>query len=588
METTVNYQKRKNQELFKSLEGFGLVKTQNYIPLYNRFFVLNETNYNGVNLNHSWYLSNVQSNLADINPNLYKCTIKHSINEKSKPKTKNVFFKLAPLLDPFKFMIGKYDWKNSSLFHLPSIRESTAPPKTLDMNNSAYVDSFFSYLTSKMVHNNGFIHGLDFYGSFLAIKNDFKVNIFDDLDYLTKSDFFNKQKNVLFEVEDYSNIFSEDGEDGEKPKLAPIKIFEDATAALVTDIFDESVFDTVFTTVDSSSVVSSTITTENLKELEIDFTDLHQSKTETLKSGSSCSSRTSHTGSHDEIDEDDESGDWSDIDGESGSGCDNSDDDDNDDDESEEEEHVYATFKEFPVQVICMENCENTFDDLILHNDLSEVEWFSALMQVVMILITYQKVFSFTHNDLHTNNIMYVNTEKEFIYYCYKKKYYRVPTFGRIFKIIDFGRSIYKFDGKIMCSDSFQLGGDASTQYNTEPYYNDKKPRLEPNYSFDLCRLACSIFDYLVDSMDSIRDLNKCDAITRVIVEWCLDDNGINVLYKNNGADRYPDFKLYKMIARYVHNHTPQAQLERKEFNAFTISKNKIPNNEKVLNLDNF
>jgi len=139
-----------------------------------------------------------------------------------------------------------------------------------------------------------------------------------------------------------------------------------------------------------------------------------------------------------------------------------------------------------------------------------------------------------------------------------------------------------------MCSDSFQLGGDASTQYNTEPYYNDKKPRLEPNYSFDLCRLACSIFDYLVDSMDSIRDLNKCDAITRVIVEWCLDDNGINVLYKNNGADRYPDFKLYKMIARYVHNHTPQAQLERKEFNAFTISKNKIPNNEKVLNLDNF
>ena len=46
------------------------------------------------------------------------------------------------------------------------------------------------------------------------------------------------------------------------------------------------------------------------------------------------------------------------------------------------------------------------------------------------------------------------------------------------------------------------------------------------------------------------------------------------VLYKNNGDDRYPDFKLYKMISRCVHNHTPQSQLERKEFNKFLISNN--------------
>ena len=89
--------------------------------------------------------------------------------------------------------------------------------------------------------------------------------------------------------------------------------------------------------------------------------------------------------------------------------------------------------------------------------------------------------------------------------------------------------------------------------------------------------------------MDSIRNLKKCDPITRVIVEWCLDDNGINVLYKNDGSERYPDFKLYKMIARNVHNHTPEAQLERKEFKSFLIQKTKIPENEKecIMNLDN-
>ena len=235
-----------------------------------------------------------------------------------------------------------------------------------------------------------------------------------------------------------------------------------------------------------------------------------------------------------------------------------------------------------------MENCENTLDDLIINELLNEEEWFSALIQIIMILLTYQKIFSFTHNDLHTNNVMYIPTNKKFIYYIYKKKTYKVPTFGKIFKIIDFGRSIYKYNGKIFCSDSFQNGGDAATQYNTEPYFNDKKPRLEPNFSFDLCRLACSIFDYVVDDFDNIKNINECSPLVRLIVEWCIDDNGINILYKNNGIERYPDFKLYKMIARYVHNHTPQAQLERKEFSKYIVSNKNIPKNETIINIDEF
>ena len=54
----VNYQKRKNTELFKSLEDSNslfLSDTQNYIPIYKRFFSLNETNYNSVNLNHKYF-----------------------------------------------------------------------------------------------------------------------------------------------------------------------------------------------------------------------------------------------------------------------------------------------------------------------------------------------------------------------------------------------------------------------------------------------------------------------------------------------------------------------------------------------------
>ena len=80
---------------------------------------------------------------------------------------------------------------------------------------------------------------------------------------------------------------------------------------------------------------------------------------------------------------------------------------------------------------------------------------------------------------------------------------------------------------------------------------------------------------------------NECSPLVKLIVEWCIDDNGINVLYKNNGIERYPDFKLYKMIARYVHNHTPQSQLERKEFSKYIVTnKNNLKNIQGDININ--
>jgi hypothetical protein len=60
------------------------------------------------------------------------------------------------------------------------------------------------------------------------------------------------------------------------------------------------------------------------------------------------------------------------------------------------------------------------------------------------------------------------------------------------------------------------------------------------------------------------------------------------MLYKNTGVERYPEFKLYKMIARCVHHHTPQAQLERLEFAEFSVSVKSIRNMNDVINIDKF
>ena len=605
----VNYQKRKNGDLFKCLEnpnGLFLSDLQNYIPIYTKFFSLNETNYNNINLNHPWCINFVNDTNDTSEKNeyikIYNCKLKNSENDKVKHK--DVFFKLAPLLDPYKYLIGKYNILDTNLFNLPKIEtiNNNSHPKFMDTNNAAYVDGLFIFFSSKLLENHNFIHGVDYYGSFLGIKNNFTLNVFDDIDYLNNSDFFNKNKNSLFKIDNYDHLFQ-----NEVQKLKPINIQHDTSAKSMISIksFDNEIFENIF---EENSNASSNNVLVDLENIVADNILNNDDKTVTLRSSSTCSSRSSHTSIEDnelenddinnqfdnedvegEDDEDfneDDEGEGEDDEEDDEDGEDDEDNEDEEDDEDDEEEVINVTIPKFPVQVICMENCENTFDDLILNNELTKEEYYSAFMQIIMILITYQQSFNFTHNDLHTNNVMYIQTNKKFIYYCYKKKYYKVPTFGRLFKIIDFGRSIYKFNGKIFCSDSFQIGGDAATQYNTEPYLNDKKPRLEPNYSFDLCRLACSIFDYLVDDIEEVKDLNKCkDPIKRLIVEWCLDDKGINMLYKNNGTDRYPDFKLYKMIARCVHNHTPQAQLARPEFNAFSKFKGDIPPD--VINIDN-
>ena len=195
--------------------------------------------------------------------------------------------------------------------------------------------------------------------------------------------------------------------------------------------------------------------------------------------------------------------------------------DDSDDDSSSgtsstsSTEQLLINISSFPIQIIALERCDQTLDSLLTHSTFTDDEWDSLVLQLSMILITYQKVFDLTHNDLHTNNIMYLSVPQEFLYYTFNGKHYKVPTFGRIYKIIDFGRAIYKYQGKLICSDSFHPQGDAATQYNCEPYFNRKKSVILPNHSFDLCRLGCSLFDFIVDELENNEEIEDSEGYRR-------------------------------------------------------------------------
>ena len=239
---------------------------------------------------------------------------------------------------------------------------------------------------------------------------------------------------------------------------------------------------------------------------------------------------------------------------------------------------MFAYIHNFPIQMICLEKCENTLDSLLEKQELDDSQMTSALFQIVMTLILYQRAFQFTHNDLHTNNIVYKTVDPNTVLeYIFLGKKYHVPTYGKIYKIIDFGRSIYRFQDQYLCSDSFAISGDAHSQYNMEPFFNEKKTRIEPNMSFDLCRLGCSLYDFIFENQDESilrKNRNHFTELQQTILRWCTDDFGKNILYKENGEERYPNFKLYKMISRIVHSHTPESQLSFSLFSQFEIEKN--------------
>ena len=246
-----------------------------------------------------------------------------------------------------------------------------------------------------------------------------------------------------------------------------------------------------------------------------------------------------------------------------------------------------------------MEKFEDTFDSLLEDDELDMDELKSALFQIIITLLCYQKAFKMTHNDLHTHNIMYNKTDKQYLYYKYNKKLYKVPTFGKIYKIIDFGRSIYQFNNTIFASDSFNKNEDADTQYNCEPFFDNTKKRIDNNYSFDLTRLACSLIDFFIDDTYCLNIMNeieekKKEPVLALIIDWLNDDNNKNVLYKSDGSTRYPGFKIYKMIARNVHNHTPEKEIESDIFKSYIVKDNKkakqIMNKQvkKLINLQHF
>ncbi len=169
---------------------------------------------------------------------------------------------------------------------------------------------------------------------------------------------------------------------------------------------------------------------------------------------------------------------------------------------------------------------------------------------------------------------MFKETNIEFLYFKVFNKYYKVPTFGKITKIIDFGRATFKVNNKIYFSDVFKKNEDAGGQY-TYPYQNSlKNCKIPPNKSFDLSRLATTI----------IQRFKNCDESYNGIVEllqcWTTDK------YGNNMMNLEEDFSLYKIIAKNAQSANPIKQFNKKIWNNFLVVKDDIDTSEYIYKVD--
>ena len=229
-------------------------------------------------------------------------------------------------------------------------------------------------------------------------------------------------------------------------------------------------------------------------------------------------------------------------------------------------DEIYFETYNVPVLLIATEKLDGDLlnyisDKLDESEDISNLEWTSYIFQIIAALTISQKYFNLCHNDLHTSNIMFSYTEKEFLYYSYRKKYYKVPTYNKILKIIDWGRSSYDFNNYKGKNNVYESNGATFGQYIYNRINLNNKEPVDNNLSADL-----SLF---------ISNLIENDSFPK---KGPLYSYATNLLKDKNGDSFYNDefdFDFYIDSCKYSYKGIPKKQIEHKLFKEFVISKKK-------------
>jgi hypothetical protein len=445
-----------------------------------------------------------------------KTSITTSLGER-----KDIHIKQTMLVNPFRWMKGEY----GGSLGLPTIQERAAVlmKRVQSPHNAAYVGSLFSALFSQ----SGCIHFPKVYGVYTGIAKKHKIDISDDYPDIVEKPWFSQNLGSTFELTLGESVSSHSDFQHTRSARSRLLVSDEISLGEVEDL--------------PGMDVDGNIEIPNMDPMFEDD-DLG------CDSESDCSSvSTSY------------------VFGVQSCDCEDFDDDEEEDGEA----FAWATMSNIPVQLTVMEKCEGTLYDLMClePETTKHIAW---LAQILFALTFAQRTFGFTHNDLHSNNIMYVKTDKEFLNYKVDGQSFKVPTHGYLLKIIDFerGAGSVRISGmnnpKFFMSDHFSVEEEAGGQYNVEPFYVAGVETVKPNPSFDLVRLATSLFWDLFPEGPAFGGYSS-NPIFKTLIRWLTLEDGTSILFGKThpSHDRYHGFDLYKAIARFCKDTAvPRSELQ--------------------------
>ena len=461
------WDKKQRNKLFYTLNKELLLSNcQFYQPYFSLYFHLYNTknSHKTIDINRRYFIKEVldiTKDNYDTSNNFVNCLINDNKNKTLFEE--ELFCKCVPILDPLHFIMNNYNNNVHRNPLLPSNYSYNTFQKINDMNNNAYIDSFFSFISSELTLQDINPSFPIFYGSINGIKENFKYDI----------------------TEDYYDFKDE-------------KWFQNSLGKLQTiDMY----------------VSSSDEETDEESSSDSEYNNIHNND-------------------------------------------------------------YISIINDIPCQNFFIEKLEGTLEDLL--GDIEEMNTeliLSCIFQISFALSYLQKHYNFTHNDLHVNNVMFKKTDKIFLYYKFNNIYYKVPTHGYIFKIIDFGRAIFTYNNKTFFNDTFDKHGEAGSQY-TYPYdkllFNKNEDDIvKPNYNFDLCRLAITIID--VCNFDFNKDHKKKQSFVDFIRNMTIDNQGESL------ADLDDDFNMYISISKRANNSLPSKIIQNYIFNHYRIKKKAFP-----------
>jgi hypothetical protein len=534
-----------NKSLFTSLkENCSLNHIQYYSPYFSMLtdnitensILLTKENISKVNTKVQFFnpeidikktvnkLYNIKE-FDDIN-NIYKLNVE--LNNSSK---KNIICKVSPIINPIFLFDDNLDINE---ININNIYESNNVPAIIkeeieSTNNFAYVESFILYNLSNLTNNKLTPLFPSYYGSVNGIAKHYYFNITEYIEDIYGSKEFDKIK-----------------------KIYKILYFDDEN--------NYSLSSSVSSTLSSLNLSNSKDSSSN--EEENDFLSMIEENLNKKKIESA-------------IPFDDFINDLEFIESSTSSPLNNLfpkldlNNIPEEDRFKPDNKHMYICLENYPVSYCFIEKLEYTLEDYLekemyhLKND----EWYAIFFQLAYGLAVANKLLNFVHNDLHECNVMFQETKEEYIYYTINENIYRIPTFGKIVKIIDFARSTIKFGDKWILSNHYNEGNEAYGIYdipNKDGKYNEDDNK--PNISFDLVRFFTTISKYVEDNNEEIYDF---------IYKWSYDDDK-----ELNMIDEPNEFELYIDISHNCHNCEPIEFLKDNIFNKFILKDNEeLPEN---------